>query len=128
MGALPIAHARTLLLLYRHHTEFSSTKGELHGIQKAFHRLVAWTGKTVDGKDKQYAIVDVDLEALKLLEGMLFDISENAGEAGNQQWGLDAGSHLQNWNPWAELGPENYCTTKREGDDEIECQVKFVQV
>ncbi|KAH7874303.1 uncharacterized protein C8R40DRAFT_1171405 [Lentinula edodes] len=122
IGALPIAHARTLVLLHRHQSEFIHEVEGASIVELAFNRLVAWTGKTVDGKDKLYERVDVDLEALQLLEKSVFDISEDAGVAGNQQWGLDAGSHLQNWNPWLEYGPESHCTNKREGDDEVECQ------
>jgi hypothetical protein len=87
---------------------------------------VKWTGKTVDGKDKCYQKVDVDLEALRILEALIFDISEEAGVAGNQQWGLDAGAHLCNWNPWSEYGPERHVANKREGDDDVECQVSYL--
>ncbi|KAF9066678.1 hypothetical protein BDP27DRAFT_1423580 [Rhodocollybia butyracea] len=81
MFTLPISHARTLLVLHR--SDFG-----LDGLKKAFDRLVAWTGKTIDGKDKCYQKADVDLEALSILESLIFDISEDAGVAGNQQWGL----------------------------------------
>ncbi|KAF9061239.1 hypothetical protein BDP27DRAFT_1160503, partial [Rhodocollybia butyracea] len=50
---------------------------------------------------KLYQKVDVDLEALRILEDLIFDISKDAGVAGNQQWGLDSGPHLRNWNPWS---------------------------
>ncbi|KAK0459941.1 hypothetical protein IW261DRAFT_1578103 [Armillaria novae-zelandiae] len=56
--------------------------------QKAWERLVNYTGCTTDGNPKPDA-VDIDMEALILLEMQMFDRSEDAGVAGNHQWGLD---------------------------------------
>ncbi|KZP27480.1 hypothetical protein FIBSPDRAFT_730615 [Athelia psychrophila] len=44
--------------------------------------------------------VDVDGECLADLEHLLFENSAAAGLAGNQQWGLDAGPHQHNWDPY----------------------------
>ncbi|KAJ7679898.1 hypothetical protein B0H17DRAFT_943757, partial [Mycena rosella] len=33
----------------------------------------------------------------------LFETSFEAGRAGNQQWGLDAGSHQDDWSPYADI-------------------------
>ncbi|KAK0475392.1 hypothetical protein IW261DRAFT_1422227 [Armillaria novae-zelandiae] len=59
----------------------------------------------MDGKPKPDA-VDVDMEALILLEMKIFDRSEDAGVAGNHQWGLDVGMHQDSWYPWSNDGPE----------------------
>ncbi|KAF5358855.1 hypothetical protein D9757_013954 [Collybiopsis confluens] len=127
VDALPIAHARTLVLVHRHQEEFTENTdvGDSGGVvQRAFDRLNEWTGKSIDGKDKLFEACDVDLEALRILERLIFDISASAGEAGNQQWGLDAGAHQQNWNPWAVHGPEQDAPNRREAtDDETEIQV-----
>ncbi|KAF5371042.1 hypothetical protein D9757_010292 [Collybiopsis confluens] len=127
VDALPIAHARTLVLVHRHQEEFTETTdvGDSGGVvQRAFDRLNEWTGKSIYGKDKLFEACDVDLEALRILERLIFDISASAGEAGNQQWGLDAGAHQRNWNPWAVHGPEQDAPNRREAtDDETEIQV-----
>ncbi|KAF9073345.1 hypothetical protein BDP27DRAFT_1318739 [Rhodocollybia butyracea] len=36
----------------------------------------------------------------------MFALSDEAGHAGNYQWGLDKGIHENNWNPWGEFAPE----------------------
>ncbi|KAG1732964.1 hypothetical protein EDB19DRAFT_1831125 [Suillus lakei] len=38
-------------------------------------------------------VADIDLECLTSLEANMFEDFEEAGPAGNQQWGLDAGQH-----------------------------------
>ena len=43
---------------------------------------------------------DVDKEAVAALEKQMFECSSNAGSAGNYQWGLDAGPHQNDWNPY----------------------------
>ncbi|KAF9523701.1 hypothetical protein CPB83DRAFT_748813, partial [Crepidotus variabilis] len=50
--------------------------------------------------------VDVEKESLELLEEQMFEMSKQAGVAGNRQWGLDAGSHQDDWNPYDGL-PEH---------------------
>ncbi|KAK0477515.1 hypothetical protein EDD18DRAFT_1114662 [Armillaria luteobubalina] len=50
--------------------------------------------------------VDVNMEALHMLEDRMFDTSEDAGITGNCQWGLDVGMHQDNWCPW-KFGGEN---------------------
>ncbi|TFK34965.1 hypothetical protein BDQ12DRAFT_580868, partial [Crucibulum laeve] len=49
---------------------------------------------------------DVDLECLAALEEQMFENSVAAGVAGNQQWGLDAGSHMDRWNPYSGLSSQ----------------------
>ena len=44
--------------------------------------------------------VDVDLECLGDFERRIFECSEQAGEAGFEQWGLDAGDHQGAWIPY----------------------------
>ncbi|KAG1896367.1 uncharacterized protein F5891DRAFT_958746, partial [Suillus fuscotomentosus] len=50
--------------------------------------------------------VDVDLECLSILEQRMFELSLAAG-AGNEQWGKDAGTHQDRWNPYEGL-PEHW--------------------
>ncbi|KAG1893586.1 uncharacterized protein F5891DRAFT_1176386 [Suillus fuscotomentosus] len=51
--------------------------------------------------------VDVDLECLGILEQRMFELSLAAGAAGNEQWGKDAGTHQDRWNPYEGL-PEHW--------------------
>ncbi|KAG2046758.1 hypothetical protein BDR06DRAFT_977264 [Suillus hirtellus] len=51
--------------------------------------------------------VDVDLECLGILEQRMFELSLAAGAAGNEQWGKDAGTHQDCWNPYEGL-PEHW--------------------
>ncbi|KAG1851016.1 hypothetical protein C8R48DRAFT_706732 [Suillus tomentosus] len=51
-------------------------------------------------------VADVDLECLTALEGRMFEDSEEAGPAGNQQWGLDAGQHHRRWNVYLGIPDE----------------------
>ncbi|KAJ3723720.1 hypothetical protein C8R42DRAFT_536820, partial [Lentinula raphanica] len=46
---------------------------------------------------------DVDMECLRTLETQMFMRSGEAGIAGWCQWGLDAGHHQDNWNPYEGL-------------------------
>ncbi|KAF8185366.1 hypothetical protein K438DRAFT_1436931, partial [Mycena galopus ATCC 62051] len=46
---------------------------------------------------------DVDRECLGYFEERLFENSKRAGQAGNHQWGLDAGAHQDRWNPYADI-------------------------
>ncbi|KAF9529533.1 hypothetical protein CPB83DRAFT_834956 [Crepidotus variabilis] len=62
--------------------------------------------------------VDVEKESLELLEEQMFEMSKQAGVAGNRQWGLDAGSHQDDWNPYGGL-PEHWdLQNYTAGDDE----------
>ena len=65
--------------------------------------------------------MDVDLEAITLLDRAMFDRSESAGVAGNSQWGLDIGMLEDNWNPYDLSAPERNGRV-REGSDS-ECEV-----
>ncbi len=77
-----MSHARTLLIAYRHRDLFLQDEDcpptlDIEAInrfvgQKAWERLVGYTGCTTDGKPKP-DVVDVDMEALILLEMRMFD-------------------------------------------------------
>ncbi|PBK62322.1 hypothetical protein ARMSODRAFT_980786 [Armillaria solidipes] len=94
--------------------------------QKAWERLVGYTGCTTDGKPKPN-VVDVDMEALILLEMRMFDRSEDAGVAGNHQWGLDAGMHQDGRYPWSSDGPEGEKDSREGNESELEVGPEFDQ-
>ncbi|KAF5372086.1 hypothetical protein D9758_004961 [Tetrapyrgos nigripes] len=110
---LCFAHARTLFLAHSQretfleHVKEGSSVQEIECLilQQAWQRLVDFTGKTVDGKDKIQR-ADVDGEALMILEAAMFDRSAKAGKAGREQWGLDVDPPEDSW--WPYDGPEKY--------------------
>ncbi|KAK0488135.1 hypothetical protein EDD18DRAFT_1029208, partial [Armillaria luteobubalina] len=104
---LVMSHAQTLVVAYRHQ--------ELFLQDKEFN----YTGRTTDGKVKHDA-VDVDMEALILLEKRMFDTSEDAGIAGNYQWGLDISMHQDGWFPWSSRGPEGDKDIREGNESELE--------
>ncbi|KAJ3563967.1 hypothetical protein NP233_g8597 [Leucocoprinus birnbaumii] len=66
--------------------------------------------------DKQAASMDeVDRKCVADLERLMFDCRERAGLAGARQWGLDAGYHQNNWNPY-EAFDQDTCETTEEAD------------
>ncbi|KAJ7572400.1 hypothetical protein C8J56DRAFT_1068918 [Mycena floridula] len=87
-GSLAHAHARTLLDAHRNRQVYLAAD------------------LASDRTPAQVTNVDVDREALSNLEAAMFEDSNEAGRAGNSQWGLDAGYHQDYWNPYYDLLPE----------------------
>ncbi|KIK64589.1 hypothetical protein GYMLUDRAFT_240566, partial [Collybiopsis luxurians FD-317 M1] len=117
-----IAHAHTLLLTYHHFTEETAQfeNVDSHVLHKAWEHLQEWNGLTVDGKLQQKDGVDVNFEALHLLNKIMFDESQRAGVAGNHQWGLDVGPHEGGGDPQL-IGPDvTPYDMKRDGNDDEE--------
>ncbi|KAF9071317.1 hypothetical protein BDP27DRAFT_1419113 [Rhodocollybia butyracea] len=115
-----IAHARTLLVAHLFHSELTAdmVDGNLEQkvLEKAWERLKDWTGRTTTGKLRP-KIIDVNFEAISLLDKIMFDESDRAGVAGNHQWGLDVGPHELAWTP--QINHQSVTTAKqREGNDE----------
>ncbi|KAG1816220.1 hypothetical protein EV424DRAFT_1411061, partial [Suillus variegatus] len=52
---------------------------------------MAWADLMISYPTNSF-VADIDLECLAALD------FEEAGPAGNQQWGLDAGQHHRRWN------------------------------
>ncbi|KAG2342656.1 hypothetical protein BDR05DRAFT_963859, partial [Suillus weaverae] len=74
----------------------------------------------------EFADADVDLECPSVFEQRLFEKSAQSGSAGNYQWGLDAGSHQDGWDPYAGLPSHWNHEGRNEGDpdyDENELEV-----
>jgi len=122
-----IAHCHNLLIAHHHHEKFLQTidnssveNTEQLVLQKAWEYLKEWTGYDVDGKEKN--MVDVNYEAIRILDKIMFDKSKREGIAGNDQWGLDAGPHELCWEP-SLSGPTVTDDKQCEGDDDLELQV-----
>ncbi len=100
--SLAMSHAWTLLIAYGHRDLFLQDEdcppaSDIEAVnrffrQKALERAVGYKGCTTDGKPKP-DVMDIDMEALILLEMCIFDRSEDTGVAGTHQWGLDGGMH-----------------------------------
>ena len=93
IGKLVVAHCITLVLAYRLRSEEAPEDKDL--LQQAWRIQT-----TADEVGERIVPVDVDLECLRALEERMFECSEKAGEAGFQQWGLDAGDHQDAWDPY----------------------------
>lgn len=119
---LPIVHARTLLLAYRILQERKN-----HGISAGSTDLktvlgLAWTKQLTATPQKTGA--DVDKEAIARLEERMFEHSLASGKAGNEQWGLDAGSHQEHWSPYFGL-PSEWSHDDRQDWSESEFLVRL---
>ncbi|KAF5371934.1 hypothetical protein D9757_011489 [Collybiopsis confluens] len=126
----PLAHCRTIFVADRYRDEFlkmpecpsSQMCEEVENfvLSQAWGRLDEYTGLSLDGEWKIMPL-DVDMEALILLDRVMFDRSEDAGVAGNSQWGLDVGMLEDNWDPYDLFAPERNGQV-RQGNDELECK------
>ncbi|KAJ7687457.1 hypothetical protein B0H17DRAFT_1070306 [Mycena rosella] len=67
---------------------------------------------------------DVDLECLSLLEEWMFECTDKAGIAGDEQWGLDAGHHQDCWVPY-EGTPKSWSSYRDDAQDETIYHVSF---
>ncbi|KAF5365496.1 hypothetical protein D9757_012971 [Collybiopsis confluens] len=127
---LPLAHCRTIFVADRYRDEFLKMpecpsaqmceEVENFVLSQAWGRLDEYTGLSLDGEWKIMPL-DVDMEALILLDRVMFDRSEDAGVAGNSQWGLDVGMLEDNWDPYDLFAPERNGQV-RQGNDELECK------
>ncbi|KAH6889065.1 hypothetical protein BKA70DRAFT_1541345 [Coprinopsis sp. MPI-PUGE-AT-0042] len=114
-GKVTLAHAFTLLITYRLGELLDSPKAAqrhqlplpAHLTHQSSHTEIvnaAWTLlRTPSEIDTPWKNVDVDRECLQNFEERLFERSWAAGRAGNQQWGLNAGTHQDRWNPYLRL-------------------------
>lgn len=96
-----VAHAITLLILFRKYKNSVSTDSE------EFKELLiqAWELQTRSVPARKG--IDVDRETILLLEKRMFETSKAAGPASYQQWGLDAGDHQDKWSPYVHI-PEDW--------------------
>uniref|UniRef100_A0A0W0FNU7 Uncharacterized protein n=1 Tax=Moniliophthora roreri TaxID=221103 RepID=A0A0W0FNU7_MONRR len=119
-----LQHAFTLWIEHRDRIEFESDSAcpvekqerEQFVRQQAFRRLMEYTGCSEDGSPLPQTF-DVDRDSLAQLEQKMFDMSKEAGAAGNWQWGLDVGCHQDDWHPNAHFlgeGQDNYYGNEEE--------------
>lgn len=106
---VPNAHANTLYLADRLQASGNTNTDETYWRRKAWNVLL--TAKETDAN-----VVDVDREAVVLLEEVMLEDSKRAGVAGSQQWGLDAGDHQECWPVYVGL-PQSWRPGDREGSE-----------
>ncbi|KAG0692894.1 hypothetical protein DFH29DRAFT_816991, partial [Suillus ampliporus] len=106
LGGMPLVHAFTLVVAHRKAGEF---KKRAQAQNKEWHDSkllrMAWADLMISYPTDSF-VADVDLECLTALEARMFEDSKEAGAAGNQQWGLDAGQHHRRWNPYLNIPNE----------------------
>ncbi|THU96717.1 hypothetical protein K435DRAFT_858282 [Dendrothele bispora CBS 962.96] len=110
----PLTGIKMNFLKNQSQTDQETPLDQHYVLQKAWQRLVEFTGKTVDGKSKPRA-ADVDYEAVNILEEIMFDRTHEAGIAGNCQWGLDVAPLEDDWFPYN--GPESQHNNLRDGTE-----------
>lgn len=95
----PVAHAITLIILSRKFQNLPPVNSE------EYLKLLreAWDWQTQSRPPKG---VDVDREAISILERRMFETSKAAGPASYQQWGLDSGTHQDKWSPYPDIPEE----------------------
>ena len=97
IGRYPVAHAITLVLAKQLQSE--DAPEDLGSLLPA-----AWAVQTSSEVAlSRISSVDVDAECIRAFEHRLFEYSAESGIAGFSQWGLDAGSHQDGWDPYALL-------------------------
>ncbi|KAF8134056.1 hypothetical protein K438DRAFT_1997887 [Mycena galopus ATCC 62051] len=121
IGRPPLAHAYTILIAYRNHHEIlqeieAKSKYKEMDRQAAIF-AIAWRYQ----RRPTFRFCDIDHECLNIFKERLFEQSRVAGRAGNQQWGLDIGTHQDNWNPYAGLPADwNHGDRDDESDSELQ--------
>ncbi|PPR02123.1 hypothetical protein CVT24_011345 [Panaeolus cyanescens] len=113
LGLLPLAHAFTIYIA--HLLTASSSELASQSWSEVMDR--AWALQ-VSGMPSKAIDVDVDRECICQLEQDMFEVSSRAGMAGFYQWGLDAGHHQDDWNPYSDL-PEWWNMLDYNFDDEL---------
>lgn len=106
VGCPSYAHAITLVIAARNDIEFRSDSDfpAEDSAERQLETLWAWAW-SVQTTEARIPVVDVDRECLGLLEEWMFESSDEAGVAGDEQWGLDAGHHQDRWVPYKDLPP-----------------------
>lgn len=118
LGLLPLAHAFTIYISAGLKDEIPERYGGLTGEQLLNE---AWRVQISEALPLSVNI-DIERECIEDLEDEMFEVSSRAGIAGHYQWGLDAGSHQNNWDPYSGLSSSlNHGDYENIGDDQELC-------
>ncbi|KXN89732.1 hypothetical protein AN958_05272 [Leucoagaricus sp. SymC.cos] len=100
------AHALTLFLVHRMRND-SKAKNE----QELLWEVWLYQMK----KPPPLEVIDIYLESVAALECLMFEVSSEAGLAGQHQWGLDVGDHQDKWDPYRHV-PDDWIDNSIELD------------
>ncbi|KAG1765054.1 hypothetical protein EV702DRAFT_1213746, partial [Suillus placidus] len=125
LGCAPFAHALSIMLAHHKRSILEADAdyprdGTMEA-QDEFILDTAWmTLLKETGSSTDVIHTDVDLECLSVFEHRLFEKSARSGSAGNYQWGLDAGNHQDDWDPYAGLLSHWNHEDRNEGDPDYD--------
>ncbi|KAG1744438.1 hypothetical protein EDB19DRAFT_1961697, partial [Suillus lakei] len=98
LSGMPLVHAFTLVVAHRKASDFKKQVEAWNEEWNDSELLkMVWADLMISYPADSF-MADVDLKCLASLEARMFEDSKEAGPAGNQQWGLDAGQHHRRWN------------------------------
>jgi hypothetical protein len=126
---VPAAHAMTLLILQQSYTQLSPDGPpfeDLPNHTQLFQDLLKHSWYIQHSQGPPFPAIDVDKEAIGLLEHEMFETSKAAGPASFQQWGLDAGNHQNKWSPYPFV-PYSWNECDIPEPEETEYQVFYYQ-
>ncbi|KAG1769334.1 hypothetical protein EDD22DRAFT_771207, partial [Suillus occidentalis] len=122
LGGMPLVHAFTLVVAHRKAGDFKKRVQARNEEWNDSNLLkMAWADLMLSCPANSF-VADVDLECLVALEARMFEDSEEAGPAGNQQWGLDAGQHHRRWNVYFNI-PNEWLLGRDHSENELEVRV-----
>ncbi|KAG1887942.1 uncharacterized protein F5891DRAFT_966429 [Suillus fuscotomentosus] len=119
LGGMPLVHAFTLVVAHRKASDFEKRiEARNEEWNDSMLLKMAWADLMISYPTNSF-VADVDLECLTALEARMFEDSEEAGPAGNQQWGLDAGQHHRRWNVYLGI-PDEWVSARDYSESELE--------
>ncbi|KAJ7800621.1 hypothetical protein B0H14DRAFT_2279282, partial [Mycena olivaceomarginata] len=127
-GRTPLAHAYTILIAHLNHESIQDVMNDdpdyAQMDREAAAFQIAWEFQV---SRSRVSYTDVDRECLGYFEERLFEHSHETGQAGNRQWGLDAGPHQGGWNPYGDIPSHwNHDDRDDESDSELELGPDYI--
>ncbi|KAJ7366156.1 hypothetical protein DFH08DRAFT_678760 [Mycena albidolilacea] len=127
-GRAPLAHAYTILIAHLNHESIQDVMNDdpdyAQMDREAAAFQIAWEFQV---SRSRVPYTDVDRECLGYFEERLFEHSQETGQAGNRQWGLDAGPHQGGWNPYGDIPSHwNHDDRDDESDSELELGPDYI--
>ncbi|KAJ7586333.1 hypothetical protein C8J56DRAFT_787299, partial [Mycena floridula] len=133
LESLAICHARILLIMARKRPEFFCEPdcpvieaGEEEKLYRFLPIDKAWWEQERLHSPGTLRIVDVIWESVQDLEERMFEYSDAAGWVRNCQWGLDAGTYQNNWDPYITIHPQGGYKAYVGGESDMEASTKNV--
>ncbi|KAJ7312270.1 hypothetical protein DFH08DRAFT_822304 [Mycena albidolilacea] len=123
-GRALLPHAYTILIAHLNHESIQDVMNDdpdyAQMDREAAAFQIAWEFQV---SRSRVSYTDVDREFLGYFEERLFEHSQETGQAGNCQWGLDAGPHQGGWNPYGDI-PSHW--NHDESDSELELGPDYI--